>query len=205
MLKKAERGLQDRIEGIQSENQTVEQQAENMERNLNEMQPQRIKDINEEIENLNNIVKAKDSVIENLLNQIAQAKNQKDDIQNEVLFKKQRIDNLTFEFNTKELEYQRLWEEEQVLKQEIKGDTTDSRAIKRENEMLMREIAMVRDEINQNQAIYDQIQTNIQQQRLRVQDYESRLLYANDAIQQLESENQAIQLDVASYKSSIEA
>jgi hypothetical protein len=55
---------------------------------------------------------------------------------------------LTFEFNTKELEYQRLWEEEQNLKTEIRGDTTDSRAIKRENEMLLREIAMVRDEIS---------------------------------------------------------
>jgi len=58
------------------------------------------------------------------------------------------VDNLTFEFNTKELEYQRLWEEEQNLKTEIRGDTTDSRAIKRENEMLLREIAMVRDEIS---------------------------------------------------------
>jgi hypothetical protein len=81
----------------------------------------------------------------------------KDDTQNEMLFKKQRIDNLTFEFNTKELEYQRLWEEEQNLKTEIRGDTTDARGLKRENEMMMREIAMVRDEIRHNQAIYDDV------------------------------------------------
>ena len=128
-----------------------------MEKNLIEVQPERLKEINEEIENLNNVLKAKDNVIEGLLNQIANAKNDKDDTQNELLFKKQRIDNLTFEFNTKELEYQRLWEEEQSLKSEVRGDTTDSRAIKRENEMLLREIAMVRDEINQNQAIYDKV------------------------------------------------
>ncbi len=83
-----------------------------MERNLVEVQPERINEINEEIDNLNNILKAKDNVIEGLLNQIANAKNEKDDTQNELLFKKQRVDNLTFEFNTKELEYQRLWEEE---------------------------------------------------------------------------------------------
>jgi hypothetical protein len=54
------------------------------------------------------------------------------------------------EFNTKELEYQRLWEEEQDLKSEMRGDTTDAKAVKRENEMLLREIAMIRDEINHN-------------------------------------------------------
>jgi len=39
------------------------------------------------------------------LNEISLVKNEKDDVQNEVLFKKQRIENLNIEFNSKELEY----------------------------------------------------------------------------------------------------
>ena len=41
------------------------------------------------------------------------------------MFKKQRIENLNMEFNTKELEYQRLWTEGQDLKAEIRGETAD--------------------------------------------------------------------------------
>ena len=67
--------------------------------------------MNDKIEAVNNILKSKDAVIDQLLNEIAIVKNEKDDMQNEVLFKKQRIDNLNIEFNSKELEYQRLWEE----------------------------------------------------------------------------------------------
>ncbi len=168
VLKRAERSLQDKRDGITRENEQLENKASLIEQGLNEFQNVKVKQINEEIENLSNILKAKDNVIEDLLNQIAIQKNLKDDTQNEMLFKKQRIDNLTFEFNTKELEYQRLWEEEQNLKTEIRGDTTDARGLKRENEMMMREIAMVRDEIRHNQAIYDDVQSKIQEQRMRV-------------------------------------
>ncbi len=57
-------------------------------------------------------------------------------MQNEVLFKKQRIENLNLDFNTKELEYQRLWEEEQNLKAEVRGETSESKDYFRENEAL---------------------------------------------------------------------
>ncbi len=50
-------------------------------------------------------------MIEQLLNEITLVKNEKDDLQNEVLFKKQKIDTYNIEFNSKELEYQRVWEE----------------------------------------------------------------------------------------------
>ncbi len=60
-----------------------------------------------------------------MLSEITLVKNEKDDIQNEVLFKKQRIDNFNIEFNSKEMEYQRYWDEGQELKQEIRGETTD--------------------------------------------------------------------------------
>jgi hypothetical protein len=56
-------------------------------------------------------------------------------LQNAVLFKKQRIDNLNMDFNSKELEYQRFWEEGQELKAEIRGETTDCQQVKRENEV----------------------------------------------------------------------
>lgn len=83
-------------------------------------------------------------MIEQLLNEITLVKNEKDDLQNEVLFKKQKIDTYNIEFNSKELEYQRVWEEQQDLKQEMRGDTTDAKMIKTENEMLMREINQAR-------------------------------------------------------------
>jgi len=54
---------------------------------------------------LNGTLKAKDNIIDQLINEITLAKNEKDDIQNEVLFRKQRIENFSIEFNTKELEY----------------------------------------------------------------------------------------------------
>lgn len=118
-----------------------------MDRNLHVVHPERFREMNEKVENLSNVLKAKDNVIDQLLNEIALVKNEKDDLQNDVLFKKQRLENLNFEFNTKELEYQRLWEEEQNLKADMRGDTSHAKDVQRENEMLIREIAMVRDEI----------------------------------------------------------
>lgn len=67
------------------------------------------------------------------------------------------------QFNTKELEYQRLWEESQNLKGEIRGDNNDSQMIQRENEILNREIALLRDEIGENQQIYEINQNKIQE------------------------------------------
>lgn len=76
-------------------------------------------------------------------------------MQNDVLFKKQRIENLNFEFNTKELEYQRIWEEEQNLKAEVRGETSGAKDLERQNEILSREIAAARDDINVTQAEYE--------------------------------------------------
>lgn len=66
----------------------LENKTTHMERNVNYIYPERIRDINDKIDNLNNVLKGKDQVIDELLNEIALVKNEKDDLQNEVLFKK---------------------------------------------------------------------------------------------------------------------
>jgi hypothetical protein len=48
--------------------------------------------------------------------------------------------------------------------------------------MLMREIAMTRDEIGDNQQIHDNTQGKILEARSTIADYENRLRYANDII-----------------------
>ena len=121
-----------------------------MDRNLQVVHPEKFREMNEKVENLQNIIKSKDNVVDQLLNEISLIKNEKDDLQNEVLFKKQKIENLNFEYNTKEHEFQRLWEEEQILKAEIRGETSNCKDVYRENEGILREIAMIRDEISQN-------------------------------------------------------
>ena len=83
-----------------------------MDRNLHVVHPEKYRELTEKADNLSNVLKSKDDVIDQLLNEIALVKNEKDELQNDVLFKKQKIENLNFEFNTKEHEYQRLWEEE---------------------------------------------------------------------------------------------
>jgi len=50
--------------------------------------PEKIRDLGEKLEGLNNVVRTKDDVIEQLLQEITQAKQEKDELQNEVLFKK---------------------------------------------------------------------------------------------------------------------
>lgn len=76
-----------------------------MDRNLHEMHPERHRELSERVEGMRLQVQGKDNVIDKLLNEIALIKNEKEDLQNDVMFKKQRIENLNFEFNTKELEY----------------------------------------------------------------------------------------------------
>jgi hypothetical protein len=68
------------MDGVQTENRTLEDKVDYMERNLNQVQPERVKEINDKLENLNNILKAKDNVIDQLLNEITLVKNEKDDI-----------------------------------------------------------------------------------------------------------------------------
>jgi chromosome segregation ATPase len=103
----------------------LENKAMNMERAVVEVRPEKIRELNDRLDHINSILQSKDNIIDQLLNEIAIAKSEKDEKQNEVMFKKQRIDTLNMEFNTKELEYQRLWTEGQDLKAEIRGDTAD--------------------------------------------------------------------------------
>ena len=112
LLKLSERTLLEKVNNYGNENQVLEDKVRNLERNLTSVQPERIREVNDKLDNLSNILQAKDGVIDQLLNEISLIKNEKDDLQNEVLFKKQRIENYNIEFNTKELEYQRLWEEQ---------------------------------------------------------------------------------------------
>lgn len=66
------------------------------------------------------------------------------------MFKKQRIDNLNMEYNTKEMEYQRVWSENQDLKSEIRGETSDCYQLQRETDMIQRDIIDVKNEIAVN-------------------------------------------------------
>lgn len=59
-----------------------------MDRNLHESNPERFREMHDKVDNLSNVLKSKDNVIEQLLNEITLIKNEKDDIQNDVLFKK---------------------------------------------------------------------------------------------------------------------
>ena len=101
-LQKSEKQLMDRISGVNEENQVLEGNVQSLENNLIQVLPEKTKEANAKMENLNAILQSKDGAIEQLLSEIANVKNQKDDLQNELLFKKQRIDNLNIDFNTKE-------------------------------------------------------------------------------------------------------
>ena len=68
--------------------------AKFMERNVNVVNPEKIRENSEKIEQCSQVLNQKDMVIEQILNEISLVKNEKDDLQNAVLFKKQRIDNL---------------------------------------------------------------------------------------------------------------
>lgn len=94
-----------------------------MERNYNVVQPQRIREFSDKIDHLNEVLKSKDNAIEQLLEEISRAKLERDEVQNQVLFKKQKIETHNMDFNTKEMEYQRQWEESIDLKKEIRGET----------------------------------------------------------------------------------
>lgn len=68
----------------------------------------------------------------------------------------------------------------------MRGETEDARAVKRENEYLQRDIAALRDETNQNHAIYEENQSRVMEAKSRIREYEDRLRYANELIMQLE-------------------
>ena len=59
-----------------------------MERNLKEIHPEKFRELNLKLDQLNSTLKTKDNIIDQLINEITLAKNEKDDIQNEVLFRK---------------------------------------------------------------------------------------------------------------------
>lgn len=80
LLQKSERAMIDKMNNVNSENQILDDKMRNYERNLNEVQPDRIREVNDKLENLNNILHAKDGVIDQLLNEITLVKNEKDDL-----------------------------------------------------------------------------------------------------------------------------
>ena len=105
LLKQSEEALLNEIDENEKSYLVAEEKTGALERNLEVKQPERIKEAEEKAEKLNELLSSKDGAIEQLLNEIAMVKNEKDDKQNEVLFKRQKIDNFNIEFNTKELEY----------------------------------------------------------------------------------------------------
>ena len=52
------------------------------------------------------------------------------------------------DFNTREMEYQRQWEEGLDMKKEIRGETKDALLVRKENDMLTREVIATRQEIS---------------------------------------------------------
>lgn len=154
-LKLAETQLLERAKHIQGENELLENKTKHLERNATTIHPEKQKELNEKLDGFNSVLKSKDDMIEQLLREISTAKNLKDYIQKEVLFKRQKIDNMNMEFNSKEMEYQRIWEECQEFKAEIRGETTDCHSVKSENDMLQRELQQIQEELIRSSTSYD--------------------------------------------------
>lgn len=80
MLKKSENEFSNQMKEQASENDTLEKKALDLERNSTVLRPVRLKDKSEQMENLSTVLKAKDSVIDQLLSEISLVKNEKDDL-----------------------------------------------------------------------------------------------------------------------------
>lgn len=109
------------------------------------------------------------------------------------------------DFNSKEMEMQRLWEEEKQLVAEINGETRSAEVLKQENFRMVQEIERTRDENNSLMLEYDQKKSFEEADRQRLAEYESRLRYANDVIQDLQNEGQAVKLDLQQVRAFAEA
>lgn len=64
LLKQSERALLEKVTNCTNENQVLEDKVRNYERNLTSVQPERIREVNDKLDNLSNILAAKDGVID---------------------------------------------------------------------------------------------------------------------------------------------
>jgi len=64
LLKQSERALLEKVTNCSNENQVLEDKVRNYERNLTSVQPERIREVNDKLDNLSNILAAKDGVID---------------------------------------------------------------------------------------------------------------------------------------------
>lgn len=91
------------------------------------------------------------------------------------------------------------------MKSEMRGDTGECHALKKENAQIQRELASLRDELASSSARYEMFASKIQEVKATVVEYEGRLRYGNEVIQGLETENRQIELDVAGTRSHLES
>ena len=76
-----------------------------LEKNVEVVHPERLVEMKHKEDTLNEQLNKKDSQIEEILQEIAAVKNEKDELQNELLLKKQKIEAINIDFNSKEAEY----------------------------------------------------------------------------------------------------
>lgn len=105
------------------------------------------------------------------------------------------------EHQSKEAEFQRLWDEGIDLKKVLRGETNECVAKKQENETFHRQIISTKQDIAENQRRYELIQAETQNCKLGLQEFEGKLNYANEIINDLQQENHQIQLTVQQQKS----
>lgn len=68
------------MQNEQTESKNIEEKMMHMERNLKEIHPEKFRELNLKLDQLNGTLKAKDNIIDQLINEITLAKNEKDDI-----------------------------------------------------------------------------------------------------------------------------
>ncbi len=68
------------MDNEQVEKRNIEGKVNYLERNLNEVHPERFVDLTSKMEGLNTTLHAKDNMIDQLLNEISLVKNEKDDV-----------------------------------------------------------------------------------------------------------------------------
>lgn len=79
-LKTAELDLVNRLKSATVETEMLENKAKTLDHTVSVKLPTRIKDLSDKADTLNNVIRSKDDIIADILNEIAKVKNEKDDL-----------------------------------------------------------------------------------------------------------------------------
>ncbi|CDW79632.1 UNKNOWN [Stylonychia lemnae] len=197
--KKRERDLLQSVNALQYENDILFGKSNSMDHSVQNY-GKRLEELSKQIDELNAILRIKDSEMIEMTNEIHNLRMMKEAMRKEIIFRKQREDQLESNIRKLQVQVDRAQFESDDIRVQLNEETQSNNEFKEQNKYIKQQIERFRTEIQEDQEKNDQIKHQINNIQARQNDYESKQFSYKNQVDRLKNENDQIMVDLSYAK-----